>query len=217
MKFDNLDLYAALMHELKNNLGLLIMTLDTIPVQGHPDHDQPLDEARLLSQRSVERLQQALLIYKADSGELHPVVDAYAPVEMLRELRDTAQSLARDRLHVDTLVGDQVPTLWFFDRSLVEMALINAIHNSLAHSRSRLRIEADMVDGCLAYTVRDDSAGYPDHILAYGSGGSGHGSAGTGLGLRFARLIAEAHDNNGRHGELRLFNEEGAVFRFLLP
>ena len=217
MKFDSTDMYAALMHELKNNLGLLTMTLDAIPLRGDKEHDGYLDNARLLCQRSIDRLQQALLIYKASNKELHPVVDAYPPQDMLRELRDTAHSLARERLVIDTLVGDQVPELWFFDRSLVEMAMINAIHNSLAHARSAIRIEADMVDGCLAFSVRDDSAGYPQSILDCGSGGMICSSSGTGLGLKFARLIAEAHENQGRFGELRLFNENGAVFQLLLP
>jgi K+-sensing histidine kinase KdpD len=217
MKFDSTDMYAALMHELKNNLGLLTMTLDTIPLRGDAEHDGRLDDARLLCQRSIERLQQALLIYKAANKELHPVVDAYSPLDMLRELNDTARSLARDRLTIDTLMGDQVPELWFFDRSLVEMAMINAIHNSLAHAHSIIRIEADMVEGCLAFCIRDDSPGYPDHILACAAGEAAFSTRGTGLGLKFARLIAEAHENQGRFGELRLFNENGAVFRLLLP
>jgi signal transduction histidine kinase len=217
MKFDTTDMYAALMHELKNNLGLLTMTLDAIPLRGDAEHDGCLDDARLLCQRSSERLQQALLIYKASNKELHPVLDAYSPQDMLRELRDTAHSLARERLTIDTLVGDQVPELWFFDRSLVEMAMINAIHNSLAHAHSHIRIEADMVDGCLAFSVQDDSPGYPDHILASAAGEAAFSTSGTGLGLKFARLIAEAHENLGRFGELRLFNENGAVFRLLLP
>jgi signal transduction histidine kinase len=212
MKFDTTDMYAALMHELKNNLGLLTMTLDAIPLRGDAEHDGRLDDARLLCQRSIERLQQALLIYKAANAELHPVVDAYCPSICFgnwgyRPFPGPGSPPG------GTLVGDQVPDLWFFDRALVEMAMINAIHNSLSHARSTIRIEADMVDGCLAFIVRDDSVGYPDHILAPGPGERVYSSRGTGLGLMFARLIAEAHENQGRIGELRLFNENGAVFQ----
>jgi signal transduction histidine kinase len=42
-------------------------------------------------------------------------------------------------------------------------------------------------------------------------------ATGTGLGLQFARLIAQSHDNQGRTGELRLHNDQGAVFTLLLP
>jgi signal transduction histidine kinase len=217
MTFDTTDMHAALMHELKNNLGQLTMTLDGMPLLGIPEHDAKLDDARLICQRSVERLQQALLIYKADRQALHPVIDAYPPLDLLRELGDNASSLARNRLTVETLIGDQVPDLWFFDRSLVEMAMLNAIHNALAYARSTIRIEADMREGCLAFTVRDDSNGFPEQILACRGENAGSGGKGTGLGLRFARLIAELHENRGRIGTLQLYNDTGAVFSLLLP
>ena len=217
MKFDTSDMHAALMHELKNNLGQLTMTLDGMPVLGIPEHDRKLDDARLICQRSVERLQEALLIYKAADQTLHPFIDAYSPLDMLRELGDNATSLARNRLTVETLVGDQVPDLWFFDWNLVELAMLNAIHNALAYARSGIRIEADMQDGFLAFTVRDDSEGYPQQVLASAGESVASGGKGSGLGLRFARLIAELHENHGRNGTLRLYNDAGAVFSLLLP
>jgi signal transduction histidine kinase len=217
MSFDTSDMHAALMHELKNNLGLLTMTLDGMPLLGVPEHDSKLDEARLICQRSVERLQQALLIYKADRQALHPVIDAYSPLDLLRELGDNAASLARNRLNIEILVGEKVPDLWFFDRSLVEMAMLNAIHNALAYARANIRIEADMRDSCLALTVRDDSNGYPEQILASGGEDAANCGLGTGLGLRFSRLIATLHENQGRAGTLHLYNDNGAVFSLLLP
>jgi signal transduction histidine kinase len=217
MTFDTTDMHAALMHELKNNLGLLTITLDGMPVLGITEHDTKLDEARLICQRSVERLQQALLIYKADRQSLRPVIDAHSPLDLLRELGDNASSLARNRLTVETLLGEQVPDIWFFDRGLVEMAILNAIHNALAYARSSIRIEADLLDDCLAITVRDDSSGYPVQILAYDGEQGFSGGQGTGLGLRFAQLIAELHENKGRVGSLRLYNDAGAVFSLLLP
>ena len=217
MPFDTSDMHAAMMHELKNNLGQLTMTLDGMPMLGMPEYDSKLDLARLICQRSVERLQQALLIYKADREALSPLIDAYSPLDMLRELGDNASSLARNRLTVETLVGEQLPDFWFFDRTLVEMAMLNAIHNALAYARTAIRIEADMQDGYLAFTVRDDSNGYPEQILASGGESSVSGSKGTGLGLRFARLIASVHENRGRIGTLRLYNDAGSVFSLLLP
>ena len=217
MKFDTSDMHAALMHELKNNLGQLTMTLDGMPVLGIPEHDRKVDDARLICQRSVERLQEALLIYKAADQTLRPFIDAYSPLDMLRELGDNASSLARNRLTVETLVGDQVPELWFFDWNLVELAMLNAIHNALAYARSGIRIEADMQEGFLAFTIRDDSEGYPQQVLASAGESVASGGKGSGLGLRFARLIAELHENQGRNGTLRLYNDAGAVFSLLLP
>lgn len=217
MKFDGTDYYAALIHELKNNLGLLSMTIERIPQQGIQAHDEAVDTARLLCQGVVDRLQQALLMYKAGSGKFHPVIDAYSPHDLVNQVRDSAMALARGRIRVETSLDPAVPAIWFFDRDLTEMALINAIHNSLAYAQSVIRIEASLMDGCLALTVRDDSSGYPEHILASLATDMPCRAAGTGLGLQFSRMIAQSHENQGRTGELRLFNEEGAVFSLRLP
>jgi signal transduction histidine kinase len=217
MKLDSADLYAALIHELKNDLGLLSMTLESIPLQGEAAHDDTVDAARLQCQGVVDRLQQALQVYKGISQEIQPAIDAYSPHDVVREIHDRAVALARGRIRVEAVLAPELPEIWFFDRDLVEMALINAIHNALTYARSSLRIEAGRIDGYLALTVRDDSPGYPDPILAGdATAASGH-AKGSGLGLQFSRLIAQSHDNQGRHGELRLYNDEGAVFCLLLP
>lgn len=217
MKFDGTALYAALIHELKNNLGLLSMTLDSIPMQAGPQHDRPVNDARLLCQSVIDRLQQALLIYKANNQQLQPTIDAYSPHDMVRELLERTIALSRDRLLVKAELAADVPAIWFFDRDLIEMALVNAIQNSLAYARSSIRIEAGMVEGCLALSVRDDSDGYPEHILTSVVTNTPYRATGTGLGLQFAKLIVQTHENRGRFGELRLFNDSGAVFSLLLP
>jgi K+-sensing histidine kinase KdpD len=217
MKFDGTDLYAALIHELKNNLGLLSMTIESIPVQGEPKHDATVDAARVLCQGVVGRLQQALLVYKANNQPIHPAIDAYSPHDLLHEIKDRAAALSRGRFRVEASLSSDVPAIWFLDRDLIEMALINAIQNSLSYARSSITIEASMEDGCLALTVRDDSDGYPEHILASVATNTPYRASGTGLGLQFARLIAQSHDNQERLGELRLHNDEGAVFSLLLP
>ena len=217
MKFDGTALYAALIHELKNNLGLLSMTLDNIPVQVEPQHDGTVNDARLLCQSVIDRLQQALLIYKANNQQLQPTIDAYSPHDLLHELVERAGALSRGRLKIDAGMAVDVPAVWFFDRELIEMALVNAIQNSLAYARSIIRIEASMVDGCLALSVRDDSDGYPEHILTSVATNTPYRATGTGLGLQFARMIVQTHENRGRLGELRLYNESGAVFSLLLP
>lgn len=217
MDMEGKDLYAALMHELKNNLGLLAMTIDGIPILGQPEHDRVVDEARLLCQRVVDRLQQALLVYKARNKALSPLVDAYSPRDLAHELRDTAASLARDRLCVEVRLAEDVPAIWFFDRGLVEMALINAIHNSLIYARNSIRVGMVLTDGMLEISVGDDSDGYPEHVLQAFAERRSYRSSGTGLGLQFAQLIAEAHENRGRRGELRLSNQDGALFSLRLP
>ena len=217
MKFDGTDLYAALIHELKNSLGVLSMTLERIPLQGETEHDVAVVTARQLCEGVVDRLHQALLIYKAENQQIHPTLDAFSPHDLVHQIEARANALARGRFRIEVAIAEDLPALWFFDRDLVEMALINAIHNALAYARSTIRIEADVEAGCLVLSVRDDSPGYPEHILAGLADDGSYPTTGTGLGLQFARLIAQSHDNRGRSGELRLYNDTGAVFCLLLP
>lgn len=217
MSLEAKDLYAALMHELKNNLGLLSMAMERIPHQNDADHDRPLDDARLLCQQVVERLRQSLLLYKSADRPLPMEVDAYSPKEFVDEMLGTAASLSRGRLRVSAEVDENVPEIWFFDRNLIEIALTNAIHNSLAYAHGHIGIRASADDGMLCFTVSDDSNGFPAHILESLAQGVPFQSGGTGLGLRLAQMIAQAHTNRGRVGELRLNNDQGASFSLLLP
>lgn len=217
MKFDGTEFYAALIHELKNSLGVLSMTLERIPLQNELEHDAAVDTARLLCQGVSDRLHQALLIYKAENGQIRPTLDAYSPHDLVQQIEARARALAHGRLRIEVALAEDLPALWFFDRDLIEMALINAVHNALAHAQSVIRIEARVTADRLALSVRDDSQGYPEHILESVVDGRPYPATGTGLGLQFSRLIAQSHDNRGRLGELRLSNDSGAVFSLLLP
>lgn len=211
------DLYAALLHEMKNHLVLMSITLERIPHNGKEVHDQPLDEVRLLCQRASERLMQALFIYKNDKdGPMLNAVDAYSTEDFIEEMAVQARSL-RSQLHVESDIAADVPAIWFFDRNMLEMALINALHNSVAYARERISISARVEDGMLCIAIKDDSEGYPVHILDAQAMDRPLQSSGTGLGLRFASMIAKAHVNNGRQGKLLLFNEGGAVFEIRVP
>ena len=211
------DLRMALLHELKNNLVLLTLTLDNIPHCGNPEHDAPLDEARLLGQKVADRMTQTLLLYKnAHGGLVLNGIDAHSPEDLVQELGRQVRSLTR-KLEVVVRVAEGVPAIWFFDRNMLEMALINGVHNSIRYARNRVEIEARVRDGMLAVLVRDDSDGYPGHILEAVAADKPIESQGTGLGLRFARLIARAHRNEGRTGDLYLYNDPGAVFEIRIP
>lgn len=217
MAFDKVAFQAALIHELKNHLGLLGMTLERLPPTGDPAHDTPLDDARMLCQSVSDRLRQALWLYRADQGSLVPNIDAYSPHDLLHALAARAQSLARDRFSVSVELAEGLPAVAFFDRELIEMALMNAVQNSLAYARANIVIRGSSCDGWLELSVCDDSEGYPDDIIDCVASGSPYRAQGTGLGLQFSRLIAQLHENQGCCGQLVLENRNGSVFLLRLP
>lgn len=217
MTFEDQDFYAALIHELKNDLILLSMTIESIPATGETAQDQPIEAARLHCQQVVDRLQQALLVYKATQKSFHPRIDAYSPYELMASIAARAHTLAHDRIDVTLDVDPDTPAIWFFDRGLLEMALMNAVQNSLRYARTAIRLRLAIEGGALALCVHDDSTGYPEHVLASVAADEPCHATGTGLGLKFSRLIAASHDNAGRTGTLRLCNDSGAAFCLLIP
>ena len=78
-------------------------------------------------------------------------------------------------------------------------------------------ISAREMDGFLEFEVRDDGAGYPESVLADEDASAAITPDGTGLGLRLAKRVAQMHENGGQRGEIRLFNDHGAVFVLRLP
>lgn len=208
-------LMASEFHELKNQLGELTLMLDELGIE-HPELASMLSRPRLLCQHIADRLAQVLTLYKDDRDRLVPNLEAISPGDFLDQLQAQAVSLAGARLEIVCRLGD-APPFWFFDRHLVELALLNAVHNALRHARLRIEIGIQADAGGLCFTVRDDSHGYPPHILEHQGRVPVHNAGGTGLGLYFAQVIADAHENKGRHGKLTLTNDPGATFSLWLP
>jgi len=160
---------------------------------------------------------QAMMIYKSgQGGPLLNAIDGYSTEDFIEEMAIQARSLRAD-LNVTTFIADGVPAIWFFDRNMLELALINALHNSITYTRGKVSISARIEDEMLCISIQDDSEGYPQHILDSVSQDKPLSSNGTGLGLRFSSMIAKAHTNQGRTGFLRLRNDNGAVFEICVP
>ena len=208
-------LLAANLHDTKNLMGQLMLRLDAMP-----GDDPEVREARFLCQQVNDRMVQLLLLFEVREGDLKPQYEAHNPVDFLLELRENARAWASERLNIE-MRSEEVPDYWYFDRTLLEMAMMNALHNAFRHARHAIVLSAGMHDGMLQLSVSDDGSGYPDDILhSAGDQRLPVSHDGTGLGLFFAGKIASAHSNRGVKGHLRLDNAPsggGAVFSILLP
>jgi nitrogen-specific signal transduction histidine kinase len=98
------------------------------------------------------------------------------------------------------------------------MALSNALHNACRVAREKVILSAYERSKMLVLEVKDDGPGYPQSLLIEGVDlprpVSGRG---TGLGLYLANKIAGLHHLQDQYGFVELSNEEGAVFRMILP
>lgn len=176
-------------------------------------------KARFACRRIGDRMVELLALYKLDAGQRAFAMEAHSPHDLLEDVRREASTLALGRLQVDITRAGNLPAFWFFDRQLVEGAMMNAVHNALLHARSRIVLRAGVREQMLAFSVEDDGPGYPPERLGADWSAPQPSSSGTGLGLHFAQAVAKAHEHQGRTGRLELANlaTGGAAFTLLLP
>lgn len=212
-------LVAASIHEVKNLLGQLTLSLEEIARAQCPGTEKNIASARFTCSRVVDRLTEMMLLYKLDGGFLHPSIAAHSPADFLEDLKLSAKNLTAGRIEIRVSPSDQAPGFWFFDRDLTESALMNALHNALLHARSWISLSAEQSGDYLVLRVTDDGAGYPTELLQSNLGAPRASDQGCGLGLYFAHSVAQAHRNQERRGKILLENsaQGGAVFSLYLP
>ncbi len=212
------SLLAAGVHEVKNLLGQLTLSLDEIALAVPPGADRKIDGARFACRRVADRLAEILTLYKLDGEDFHPRIDSHSPADVIADLAQEARGFSAGRVHVECLT-ENAPPFWFFDRDLVESALLNAVHNALRHARSRIHLGAEAQQGKLVFTVRDDGPGFPVEILTAPIAAPLASQQGSGLGLYFAARVAEAHVAKKEKGRIALGRAQdgGALFSLYLP
>lgn len=212
-------LAAASMHEVKNLLGQLTLSLEEIAQAQCPGTEQEIASARFACSRVVDRLTEMMILYKLDGGHLQPSIAAHSPTDFLEDLMLSAKNLTAGRVEIHLQTSDRIPAFWFFDRDLTESALMNAVHNALLHARTKIILSVEHCEDFLILRVSDDGAGYPPDLLQASLNAPRASNQGCGLGLYFAHRVAQAHRNQTRHGKVMLNNAEngGAVFSIYLP
>lgn len=201
------DLYAAVVHDVKNQLAELALRLGKRVDAQHETE---------IAMNCARRLSDMLLLHRAATDLLWVNADTVNPADFLAivaaEFGELFPNLC---IRVDV---EHAPVCAFFDDALVRLALTNAVHNACRHALACVQISACLQDAMLVLEVRDDGPGFPDGVLL--SGGqlpTATSGTGTGLGLYLAQKIAGLHQLNGRHGYIELSNESGGRFRMFLP
>lgn len=212
-------LAASSIHEVKNLLGQLTLSLEEIAQAQCPGTEQKIASARFACSRVVDRLTEMLILYKLDGGYLKPSLAAHCPADFLEDVMLAAQNLTGGRVAIQIESAAHVPEFWFFDRDLTESALMNAVHNALLHARSQITLSVEQDGEYLLFRICDDGPGYPAAVLQERLDAPRTSQQGSGLGLFFASSVAQAHHNKERHGKVMLGNNPagGAMFSLYLP
>ena len=191
------------MHDLKNPLSAIQMGLELLDTGDQYDPAAPTQLRRLRdTAHAMGRMIQNILdIGRAEQVglELHRTrirLDTWIP----RSLQDV-ESRARHLNHELSWLcppGLEIEA----DPEFLRRLLLNLLDNALKYSPSGSRTELEVrLDGDTVHLeVRDQGQGIPEHLrgsvfgkfVRLGDGGSIPGS-GSGLGLAFCRMVAEAH------------------------
>lgn len=201
------DLYAAVVHDVKNRLAELSLRLSE-----RGDAQQEM----VIAINAARRLSEMLLMHRQANDLLSVNADTVNPADFLEILAAEFRELFPE-ITIDIDSG-KAPTFAFFDDALVRMALANALHNACRAAHSRVKLAAYARDRMLVLEVADDGPGYPEEVLQTGGAEpSAVSRRGTGLGLYLAGKIAGLHQLENCRGYIELSNASGAVFRMMLP
>lgn len=215
---------ASAVHDMKNSLGMLLSTLDDLREEqqailgGNPRFNTLQYEA----ERVHSDLVQLLGIYRLGEHKLSAHSDEHYVAEFLQEQLARHEKLLQGyEVSYDIDADDEI--VGFFDDELISGVIASTLNNAIRYTRSRLQLGAREDNGWLVISVEDDGNGYPAHMQEAGDAllrAPDFTTGSTSLGLYFAAAIARLHQNNGRHGTIRLHNGGslgGGVFEIWLP
>jgi signal transduction histidine kinase len=218
------QLFEFIVHDLKNPLSAIQMGLELLDTgdSNDPTSVIPVHRLRDTAESMGRMIQDILDIGRAEQVglELHKTripLRTWIP-HLLQEVESQAQYMNHE-LSWDCPAGLEVEA----DKEFLRRLLLNLLDNALKYSSSgsRTRIEARSSGTGVRLEVHDQGQGIPEQMRTqiFGkfvrleeTGAIRH--SGSGLGLAFCRLVAEAHDG-------RIWVEEnrprGSVFVLEIP
>lgn len=224
---DYSTILASAIHDMKNSLSMLLNSLDTIIYdqennQTDTTKGQDFSQMRYEGQRVNSNLLQLLALYRVQNEQYHVHIDNHIVIDFMEDTLAQHMSMFENR-QIDLKVNCDFDLEWFFDQEMVSGVLTNVINNLYRYTRDKVIIESIVEDDYLVIRVKDNGPGFPKDLqysLADSQQGISFSSGSTGLGLYFARVIANIHHNKGRSGYIITNNEGidgGGCFSLYLP
>jgi signal transduction histidine kinase len=215
------DLVANAVHDVKNSLALVLNSAESLT---DGETMSPVAQRALLvlqheARRANADLMSLLGLFKLERGRplVQPMVVECE--DLLSELVAYNATLLAHRGIV--LEASDCPVAeGYFDRGLVAGVLNAAINNTFTYARSHVTLACRLQEGYTVFSVLDDGEGYGSRMLASVADATEsyeHSHRSTGLGLFFARRVAEMHVHRGRSGRIVLSNQPGGCFELWLP
>ncbi len=215
---------SSAVHDMKNSLSIILNNLDsldkeaTLSQQGHYALKQLHDEGMRLNNSFV----QLLSLYRIENKQYFPNIDSHNVFDCLEDVvLGNESNLEQHQLTTEFECDDALD--WFFDKALLSGILNTILNNTCRYAQNKILLSACIDQSQLIISVSDDGPGYPDNMLAADNASQSaidFQSGNTGLGLYFARVVAELHQNKQQHGHIQISNHGingGGKFSICLP
>ena len=216
---------ASAVHDMKNSLGMLLHSVDSM-CDELPDawRDKPnVATVQYEAERVNSYLVQLLGLYRLQNKLLSLHIDEYYLEDLLDEQAAHYTQIFSIN-NIDLTISVEKHLTWFFDREIIQGVLNNALNNASRYTRSKITITAKIEGQYLLIEVHDDGAGYPEALLAAPPGeilnDINFNTGSTSLGIYFAAMVTKLHTQKNLKGHVKLSNGGllgGGVFSIYLP
>jgi signal transduction histidine kinase len=224
-KIDFSSVLAAAVHDMKNSLFLLIQSIeglrDALPKENSGAREQ-VANVHYEASRLNTNLVQILSLYRSELESIPISADECFVADLIADVvGSNAFYIEQKNIELSVNVDEDVS--WYLDSELIYLLINDVIVNALRYGTSRIAIQASITDDYLLIKIEDDGNGYPEEMLtkSHSTLSNFELSQGrTGLGLFFAKLIADAHSHNDKAGIISLSNGGslgGSVFEVKIP
>jgi K+-sensing histidine kinase KdpD len=225
-KIDFSSVLASTVHDMKNSLCMLIQSIDTLSATQKQTPDSEQADALAMLHYEASRLNtnllQMLSLYRAEKDQLPLMIEEHYLEDIVDELIEKNTFYSENRkITIETQISPDLR--WYLDDNLIGNLLNDIFVNALRYTQDKIRLVATIVNNQLEVSIQDNGKGYPEHMLSFEDEMMADldlNASRTGLGLFFARLIANAHSNQNKSGYIKLSNDcdlGGSVFTLVLP
>jgi signal transduction histidine kinase len=225
LSIDFASVMAVAVHDMKNSLSLLMQTIEDLSKSLPPAQDesrQQIVDLHYEANRMNTTLVQILSLYRAELDSLPLNIDECFMEDLAYELIESNKTYTKQK-NITCIVDVDSELSWFTDKDLLFLLMNDVLVNAIRYGASEIKISTLVEDGYLCITVEDNGSGYPQRMLDMSDAAMESlcvSEGRTGLGLFFARMIAQTHKNKNRQGSIKLSNNSvtgGSIFKVLLP
>jgi signal transduction histidine kinase len=222
---DFASVMAVAVHDMKNSLSLLMQSIEdlskSLPTSQTEDRQHIVD-LHYEANRMNTTLVQILSLYRVELNALPLNIDECFMEDLAYEVRESNKTYTKQK-NITCIVDVDSELSWFTDKDLLFLLMNDVLVNAIRYGASKITISTRIEDNYLCIAVEDNGPGYQQRMLDMSDAAMESlcvREGRTGLGLFFARMIAQTHKNKGRQGRIQLSNNietSGSIFKVFLP